>query len=43
MEVVEEEMAAVRMEGVELFLLTNNSVAETVYYQVNSSDKNFFS
>ena len=30
------------MEGVELFFLTNNSMAEAVYYQGNYSDKDIF-
>ena len=31
-----------RIEGVELFFLTNNSVAETVYYWGNYSNKEIF-
>ena len=42
MEVVEEEMAAVRMEGVELLFLTENSLEEAVYYWVNSRNKDIF-
>ena len=41
-EVAEEEVEAGRIEGVELFFLTNNSMAETVYYWGNSSDKEIF-
>ena len=41
-EVVEEDVEAGRMEGVELFFLDNNSVAEAVYYRGNSSDKEIF-
>ena len=41
-EVEEEEVEAGRMEGVELSFLNDNSVAEAVYYQVNSSDKEIF-
>ena len=39
---VEEEVEAGRMEGVELFFITDNSVVEAVYYRGNSSDKDFF-
>ena len=39
MEVVEEEVDASTMKGVELLFLTENSVAEAVYYCGNSSDK----
>ena len=42
MEVVEEEVEAGRVEGVELFFITNNSVAEAVYYRVKSRDKDIF-
>ena len=42
MGVAEEEVEAGRMEGVELFFLTDNSVAEFVYYQGNSRDKDMF-
>ena len=41
-EVVEEEVEAGRMEGVELLFLTKNSVVEAVYYQGKSSNKNIF-
>ena len=41
-EVAEEEVEASRMEGVELFFITNNSVAESVYYWGNSSGKDIF-
>ena len=41
-EVVEEEVEASRMEGLELFFLTENSVNEVVYYQGNSNDKDIF-
>ena len=41
-EVVEEEVDSGRMEGVELFFITNNSVAESVYYWGNSSGKDIF-
>ena len=41
-EVVEEEVKAGRMEGVELFFMTKNSVAEAVYYRGNSIDKDIF-
>ena len=30
------------MEGVDFFFMTDNSVAEAVYYQGNSSDKEIF-
>ena len=43
MEVVEEEVEVGRIEGVEIFFLTNNSVVEVVYYQGNSSDKKILS
>ena len=36
------EVEACRMEGMELFFLTDNSVAEAVYYWVNCSDKDVF-
>ena len=39
---MKEEVAAGRMEGVELFFLTDKSVAESVYYQGNSSYKGIF-
>ena len=39
MEVVEEDIEAGRIDGVELFFLTENYVVETVYYRGNSSDK----
>ena len=42
-EVVEEDVEDGRMEGVDLFFLTNNSVAEAVYYMGNSSDKEILS
>ena len=38
-EVVEEEVEVKRMEEVELIFLTDNSVAEAIYYQGNSIDK----
>ena len=41
-EVAEEELKAGRMEGVELLCLTNNSVAEAVYYRGKSSNKEIF-
>ena len=41
-EVVEKEVEACRMEGVELFFLTDNSVTEAVYYWGNSRDKEIF-
>ena len=41
-EMVEEEVEDRSMEEVELFFLTNNSVSEAVYYQVNSSNKEIF-
>ena len=41
-EVVKEEMEDGRMERVDIFLLTDNYVAETVYYQVKFSDKDIF-
>ena len=41
-EVVEEEVEASRMEGVKLLFLTDNSVAEAVYYRVNSSNNEIF-
>ena len=41
-EVVEEEVEAGRIEGVELLFLTDNSVAEALYYRGNSSDKEIF-
>ena len=41
-EAVEEDAEAGRMEGVELFFITKNSMAEAVYYQGNSSDKDIF-
>ena len=41
-EVVEEEVEAGRMEGVELLFLTDNSVAEALYYRENSNDKDIF-
>ena len=39
---MEEEVEAGRMEGVELFFLTDNSVTEAVYYWGNSSYKEIF-
>ena len=42
MEMVEEEVEAGRMEGAELFFLTNNAMAEDVYYRGKSSDKDIF-
>ena len=41
-EVVEEEVEDGRMEGVEVFFLTDKSVGEAVYYRGNSSDKEMF-
>ena len=41
-EVTEEEVDAGRMEGVELFFLIDNYVAEAVYYRGNSSNKDIF-
>ena len=41
-EVVEEEVEAGRMEGVELLFLPDNSVAEALYYRENSNDKDIF-
>ena len=41
-EVVEEDIEAGRIDGVELFFLTEKSVADAVYYQGNSSDKDIF-
>ena len=41
-EVEEEEVDTGRMEGVEPLFMTDNSVAEAVYYQGNSSDKEIF-
>ena len=41
-EVVEEEVEAGRMEGVELLFLTKKSVVEAVYYQGKSSNKDIF-
>ena len=38
-EVAEEEVEAGRMEGVEIFFITDNSVTKGVYYQGKSSDK----
>ena len=35
-------MDAGRMERVDIFLLTDNYVAETVYYQVKFTDKDIF-
>ena len=40
--VVEEELEAGRIEGVELFFMTEKSMAEAVYYQENSSNKDIF-
>ena len=40
-EVAREEVEAGRMEGVELFFLTDNYVAEAVYYRGKSRDKFF--
>ena len=42
MEVVEEEVGSGRMKGVELFFLINKYVAEAVYYQGKSSNKEIF-
>ena len=39
---MEEEVEAGRMEGVELLFLTENSLAEAVYYQVKSINKDIF-
>ena len=41
-EVVEEEVEASRVEGVKILFLTDNSVAEAVYYRVNSSNNEIF-
>ena len=41
-ELVQEELEASRMEGVELIFLTKKYMAQAVYYQVNSSDKQIF-
>ena len=41
-EVVQEGVEAGRMEGLELLFLTNNSVADAMYYWVNSSNKEIF-
>ena len=41
-EVVKEEVEAGRMEGVETLFLTDDSVAEAMYYQGNSSNKEIF-
>ena len=42
MEFLEEEVDAGRMEGVGLFFITNNYVAEAVYYRGHSNDKDVF-
>ena len=42
MQVVEEETETDSTEGVEIFFLTKNAVAEAVYYWENSSDKDIF-
>ena len=41
-EVVEEEEEAGRMEGVEIFFITDNPLAEAVCYEGKSSDKGIF-
>ena len=41
-EVVEEEVEAGRVEGLDIFFLTDKYVAEAMYYRVNSSDKDIF-
>ena len=41
-EVAEEKVEAGRMEGLEIFFLTRNSVVEAMYYQVNYSNKDIF-
>ena len=41
-ELVEEEVGADRMEGVDLFFLANKSVSEAVYYRGNSNNKEIF-
>ena len=39
---MEEDVEAGRMEGVEFFFLTYNSVAESMYYQGNYINKDIF-
>ena len=41
-EALEEEVKARRMKLLEILFMTDNSVAEAVYYWENSSDKNIF-
>ena len=39
---MEEDIKSGRVEGVEIFFMTDYSVAEAMYYQGNSSNKDIF-
>ena len=43
MEMMEEELEVGTMEGLELFFMTDNYVAEAVYYQGNPATRRFIS